>query len=107
MTEAMREQFEAEFSKPPYEFPMERGNANAGWPGQYRDYSVQCAWEGYQAALRSPAVAGLVEALREFEREFLYLAGRTDFPLQDRNRWSALAATAKAAIAPFTGAGHE
>jgi hypothetical protein len=33
--------------------------------GYYLDDTTQDAWIGYQAALSSPAVAGLVEALRE------------------------------------------
>lgn len=47
----MREGFEAEFSAPPYEFDMSRfPESSAAWPGNYRDYNVQCAWEGFQAA---------------------------------------------------------
>lgn len=83
--EAVRQQFEAWFREPPYEFPMKRGTADAGWPGQYRDYSVQCAWEGYQAALSSPAVVALVAA-----GDFLAMNG-TDGMVR---RWEA----AKAAI---------
>jgi hypothetical protein len=56
MTEAMREQFEAWARRG--EWPTHRGDR------EYADSFTECAREGYQAALRSPAVAGLVEALR-------------------------------------------
>lgn len=58
MTE--REQFEATFSAPPYEFRMERWGGRAAWAGNYKSYYVQCAWDGYQlarAALAQPVAA--------------------------------------------------
>lgn len=48
MTE--RDEFEAVFSKPPFEFSMERYDDYGAWPCNYRKYHVQCAWEGWQAA---------------------------------------------------------
>jgi hypothetical protein len=36
--------------------------------GAYRFDSTQWAWRAYQAALRSPAVAGLVEAAKAWDR---------------------------------------
>ena len=44
-----REAFEAKFSQPPYEFEMDRCGPDSSWPGGYREYHVQCAWEGWQA----------------------------------------------------------
>ena len=58
MTE--REQFEATFSAPPYEFRMERWGDRAAWAGNYKSYYVQCAWDGYQearAVLAQPVAA--------------------------------------------------
>jgi hypothetical protein len=60
MTEAMREQFEAWARRG--EWPTHRGDR------EYADSFTECAREGYQAALRSPAVAGLVEALKAWDR---------------------------------------
>ncbi|MES2973338.1 MAG: hypothetical protein V4757_07000 [Pseudomonadota bacterium] len=69
MTDQDRQEFEAKFSRPPYEFGMERFGDNSAWPGNYRDYHTQCAWEGYRAARTpsqapAPGDAGVVEALR-------------------------------------------
>ena len=47
-----RAAFEAWVSGAPYERPTERYPAGAEecvWPGQYRDYPVQLAWEAWQA----------------------------------------------------------
>jgi hypothetical protein len=57
MTEAMREQFEAWAIE--RDWPVDRDE-----DGGYVDSFTECAWQGYQAALRSPAVAGLVEAAK-------------------------------------------
>lgn len=59
MTEAMREQFEAWWDSTGYVFSANR----------------EMAWKGYQAALRSPAVAGLVEADREYDAALKGWAG--------------------------------
>ena len=48
-----REQFEAKFSQPPYEFEMDRCGPDSSWPGGYREYHVQCAWEGWQAGAQA------------------------------------------------------
>lgn len=61
MTEAMREQFEAWMSEDgAYPQAVERNGF-----GEYRLMTTYTNWGTWQAALRSPAVAGLVEALRE------------------------------------------
>ena len=45
-----REDFEKWASQPPYEFNLDRFTENGSWPGNYRGYPVQCAWEAWQAA---------------------------------------------------------
>ena len=49
--EATRSAFEKHFSNPPFEFPMERQTEEGAFPGNYRSYVTECAWEGWQAAL--------------------------------------------------------
>lgn len=45
-----RAEFEAWITSPPYEKPVTINAESSGWPGQYRAYEVQLAWEAYQAA---------------------------------------------------------
>lgn len=45
-----RRTFEETFSRPPFEFEMDKYNHHESWPGSYRNYHVQCAWEGWQEA---------------------------------------------------------
>lgn len=51
--ETIRETFEGIFMAPPYEFRMARHPAHSAWPGNYKDYKVQCAWDGFQEGVRS------------------------------------------------------
>lgn len=54
----LRDRFEARYSRPPYEWNMDRNSMRpdiSSFPGQYRDYHVQCAWEAYQAAMEDAA----------------------------------------------------
>lgn len=51
MTKHIRRYFEAIFSDAPFEFNMERWDENGSWPGNYKDYNVQCAWEGFSVAM--------------------------------------------------------
>ena len=46
-----REAFEHDLSKSPFEFDMDRwpDNAPVDWPGSYKQYHVQCAWDAWQA----------------------------------------------------------
>jgi len=49
-----RERFEAWMTAPPYEKRIDRFAESfdfAAWPGQYRDYEVQLAWEAWEEAL--------------------------------------------------------
>lgn len=44
-----REAFEAWVAAPPYEREVDRQGEADAWPGQYRDYDLQLAWEAWQA----------------------------------------------------------
>jgi len=55
-----RARFEAMFALAPYEFDMARWPENStktAWPGNYKFYHVQCAWEAWQAAIASMAAS--------------------------------------------------
>lgn len=45
-----RAAFEAEFSKPPYEWHLARWGENGAWPGHYIGYHVETAWQGWLAS---------------------------------------------------------
>lgn len=47
----LREAFEREMSKPPFEFCMDRwpDDGSYAWPGNYAAYHTQCAWAAWQA----------------------------------------------------------
>lgn len=47
-----REQFEAWISAPPHERSVERKGENGSWPGQYRSYETQVAWEAWQESAK-------------------------------------------------------
>jgi hypothetical protein len=56
LTEAQeRERFEAIFSKPPYEFEVGRFREESAWPGNYREYRTQCAWDAWLARAAVPS----------------------------------------------------
>jgi len=68
MSDKLRVRFEDEFSKSPFEFDLVRfpnDLSKYSWPGSYRNYNVQCAWEGFQfgykSAIESAAKAASVE----------------------------------------------
>lgn len=44
-----RAEFESWITAPPYEKSVATYPDSSGWPGQYRAYEVQLAWEAYQA----------------------------------------------------------
>lgn len=44
----MREEFERWAADAPREWPLERYTEDEAWPGSYKDYPVQCAWEAWQ-----------------------------------------------------------
>ncbi len=47
-----RRRFEEWISQPPYERVISRweDDRKHAWPGQYKNYDVQLAWEAWQAA---------------------------------------------------------
>ena len=49
--DGVRTSFEERFSKFPYEFLLERYNESAMWPGHYKNYLEQFAWEGYSQGI--------------------------------------------------------
>lgn len=56
--ELSRAEFEKWISGPPIERNLDRWldhclDPNSAWPGQYKDYSVQLAWEAWQKARES------------------------------------------------------
>ena len=59
---SMREEFEKWAEELPYEFNLERFGENGSWPGDYRSYPVQCAWNAYQDAYLAGAKAMQEEA---------------------------------------------
>ena len=50
MDEKMRAEFEEWITSPPLEKPVHRNPESSGFPGQYRAYEVQLAWESWQAS---------------------------------------------------------
>ena len=71
----MREQFENWVSAPPREFDVERFDEDHdSWPGGYRSYKVQCAWEAWQAAQEEGLVADLKRQLaaRQAFKDFVH-----------------------------------
>ena len=86
-TEAMRAQFEAWWSASKYMQVVYSSDA-----------TKQAAFDGYQSAMRSPVVAGLVEAARKVERRLVpLLSGK----LRDADHADFVAFFA--ALANFTG----
>ena len=65
MAKDRRNRFEAWVSAPPLEKSVERFGPEGSWPGHYRDYGVQLAWESWQRATEENATA-LDEALAHF-----------------------------------------
>lgn len=81
----MQREFEKYFSKPPFEFDMAKYTSEGSWPGNYLNYSVQCAFEGFcegravllvgaeekppskEVELMPRHVRALIQALREAE----------------------------------------
>lgn len=44
-----RAEFERVISRPPYEHMCDRNSDNSAWPGQYKRYETQLAWDLWQA----------------------------------------------------------
>lgn len=61
MSEDMRAAFERWITSPPYERILSRYTAAQAWPGHYKVYEVQLAWEAWQeSAKRFESAAGFV-----------------------------------------------
>lgn len=50
-TDIIRTSFEEIFRKFPHEFNLERYTEDEAWPGNYKRYYEQCAWEGYSQGI--------------------------------------------------------
>ena len=48
----MRANFESVMGKSPYEFEFDRWPEGHQWSGQYKAYTVQCAWDAWQEATK-------------------------------------------------------
>ena len=79
-----RAAFEAEFTKPPYEFSMARYKVHEAWSGNYRSYNVECAWAGFLAGRASarthPATAHIAISALEQEYQRGFKAGGASMP---------------------------
>ena len=61
----MRESFERWISAPPFAHMCDRHPSDTGaspWPGMYKRYETEIAWEAWQAALRA---SGALPAVKE------------------------------------------
>jgi hypothetical protein len=46
----LRDEFESWISLPPFEHMCDRNSNKSAWPGAYKRYETELAWEAYQAA---------------------------------------------------------
>jgi len=46
----LRDAFESWISLPPFEHMCDRNSNKSAWPGAYKRYETELAWEAYQAA---------------------------------------------------------
>lgn len=46
----MRSEFEKWISAPPFEHMCDRNGEGSAWPGAYKRYETELAWEAWQAA---------------------------------------------------------
>jgi hypothetical protein len=82
--EMVRHAFEEWISAPPYEREVERwpqDETKHSWPGQYKDITVEVAWDAWQEARRENArlresLAGLVKANEEWNCSVEKIIGR-------------------------------
>lgn len=47
-----RKAFEAWISQPPYEHMCDRRGNESAWPGSYKNYATEMAWEAWQERAR-------------------------------------------------------
>jgi hypothetical protein len=43
----IRREFEQWASKPPFEFDLTINGEESAWPGNYKDFNVDCAWDAW------------------------------------------------------------
>jgi hypothetical protein len=60
-TMTLRDEFESWISLPPFEHMCDRNSNKSAWPGAYKRYETELAWEAYQAAaaLQADRIAAL------------------------------------------------
>jgi hypothetical protein len=46
----LRDEFESWISLPPFEHMCDRNSNKSAWPGAYKRYETELAWEAYQSA---------------------------------------------------------
>ena len=51
MNDPDRAEFEAHFSKPPFEWNFKRRGEESAWPGSYLNLEHEYAWQGFKMAL--------------------------------------------------------
>lgn len=73
-TEEMRREFEKNFALPPYGWTFERYQDTQSWPGNYRNFSCECAWCAWRAAIASRQEE--LEGLRAAAKFWQEKAGR-------------------------------
>ena len=95
----MRKQFENWASAPPREFDVERFDEDHdSWPGSYRSYKVQCAWEAWQAAQEDGLVADLKRQLAEAHKLVVASSRDCNATALERNKLRRQLAEAQATL---------
>lgn len=80
MSEKMRQAFEAWISAPPFEHDCKRRAMDERatyWPGQYKRYETQIAWEAWQAALADPPAPSVPHWLLDVLSQHIAVAERS------------------------------
>lgn len=77
-----REQFEGWISAPPFERSVERQGDNGAWPGQYRSYETQAAWEAWQESAKIERIMQPTTKLRWLAREYKTVSDRNFYGTQ-------------------------
>lgn len=82
-SESERASFEAWITLPPFEKDVDRRPEHSAWPWKYRDYSVEMAWEAWQARASLPAPTGWqqIETAPKGGEKFLAWRRHSTLPL--------------------------
>jgi hypothetical protein len=88
----MRDEFESWISLPPVEHMCDRNSGKSAWPGAYKRYETELAWEAYQAAhaAQQKRVEELEAALDE-----IWACANSGYSLDDLKSKIAMSATAQ------------